>query len=404
MRVLPVSLAVAAVLAVVGCEQVRKDTPPEPEKPKTGLVLTPASFAGLDGWSEDDLGDFLAAQHRSCERFANLPAEKSVGTPALAMTAADWQSACPALLSLPVDADPAILRAALEAQFVPFAVSDGADDQGLFTGYFEAELEAARQPDETYRYPLYRRPADHIVVNLSAFDGELGGQTLVGRLDGQRLVPYYERAELEGGELDGKGLELFWAKDSVDVFLLQVQGSGRVVLPDGSVERVGFDGHNGRTYKSIGRALIDRGDLEPGKASWDGIRGWIEANPDKAADLFAINPRFVFFRVIKGGDGPIGAQGVALTPRRSLAVDRRFIPLGLPIWLETNWPSDKSRKLNRLMVAQDTGGAIKGQVRGDFFWGYGAPALAEAGKMKSKGRYFLLLPNVVADRVKQPSG
>lgn len=401
MKRLSVCLALTTVLVLAGCEQVKKD-PADTAAPVTGLILTPMPYAAFDGWMSDNLDTFLAAQRRSCERFATLPSEKSVGTPALAMTAADWQDACPALMALAEDADPASIRKQIETHFTPFAAANGAENEGLITGYFEAELEAARQPDATYKHPLYRRPADHIVVNLASFDGELGGQTLVGRLDGQRLIPYFERSELEGGGLAGKGLELFWAKDAVDVFLLQVQGSGRVLLPDGTVERVGFDGHNGRAYKSIGRALIDRGDLKQGQASWDGIRGWIDANPEKAADLFAINPRFVFFRILTGGDGPIGAQGVALTPRRSLAVDRRFIPLGLPIWLETNWPSDLDRKLNRLMVAQDTGGAIRGPVRGDFFWGYGAPALAEAGKMKSKGRYFLLLPNPVAERLKQP--
>ncbi len=392
-------LAVILLQALAGCVQVKEEQKPEPEK--KGFTLLPSDFAALDGWNDDDLDSFLAAQKRSCEKVGGLADTKSVGTPVLAMTAADWRDACPAIMALDEQAGPAAVRALIESKFTPFSVSDGTDREGLFTGYFEAELQAARQQDATYRYPLYRRPADHIVVNLAAFDGELGGQTLVGRLEGQKLVPYYDRAELEGGGLAGKGLELFWAKDAVDVFLLQVQGSGRLILPDGTVERVGFDGHNGRKYESIGKALIDQGELKPGQASWDGIRGWIDANPEKAFDLFAINPRFVFFRVIKG-DGPIGAQGVALTPRRSLAVDRRFIPLGLPIWLETNWPSDESRKLNRLMVAQDTGGAITGAVRGDFFWGYGAPALAEAGKMKSKGRYFLLLPNPVAERLKQP--
>ncbi|MEQ9489981.1 MAG: murein transglycosylase A [Alphaproteobacteria bacterium] len=397
MRFLTVLVAAALIVALAGCEQI-KDKP----KPQPAFVLTTADYAALDGWQADDLDRFLEAQKRSCEKIATLPAERSLGTPALAMTAADWVEACPAVLALDDAASPAAIRSLIEQNFKPFAVAGNGKSDGLFTGYFEAELQAARQKDDTYRYPLYRRPPDHIVVNLAAFDGDLGGQTLVGRLDGQRLVPYYDRAELEAGGLANKGLELFWAKDAVDVFLLQIQGSGRLIMPDGTVERVGFDGHNGRKYESIGKALIERGDLQPGQASWDGIRGWIDANPEKAAELFAINPRFVFFRVLTG-DGPIGAQGVALTPRRSLAVDRRFIPLGLPVWLETNWPSDESRKLNRLMVAQDTGGAITGAVRGDFFWGYGAPALAEAGKMKSKGRYFLLLPNPVAERVKQPT-
>ena len=150
-------------------------------------------------------------------------------------------------------------------------------------------------------------------------------------------------------------------------------------------------------YRSIGRALIDRGALQRGKANWNDIRGWIEANPDKAAALLAVNPRYIFFRELKG-DGPIGGAGVALTPRRSLAVDRRFLPYGAPVWLETTWPNKPVRPMRRLMVAQDTGAAIRGAVRGDFFWGYGPKALAFAGKMKSRGRYFLLLPRDAAAR------
>ena len=215
-------------------------------------------------------------------------------------------------------------------------------------------------------------------------------------------MPYPTRADLEQTHLPGQGLELYWARDPIDVFLLQVQGSGRVVLPDGTVARIGFDGHNGQPYKSIGRVLIDRGDLQPHEASWNGIRGWIENNPDRANALLWENPRFVFFRELDG-EGPIGAEGLPLTPGRSLAVDRAHIAMGTLIWLDTTWPSAPDRPLQRLMVAQDTGGAIKGPVRGDFFWGFGAEALAEAGKMKSTGRYYLLLPNDVATKIR-PSG
>ena len=197
---------------------------------------------------------------------------------------------------------------------------------------------------------------------------------------------------------------MLWIDDPVDVFMLHVQGSGRVVLPDSSVVRVGFAGHNGRAYESIGRALIEQGELKPGQASWNDIRDWIRRNPQKAVALFALNPRYIFFRVIEGVPpeaGPIGAQGVPLTPGRSLAVDRRYVPLGLPVWLDTTWPSEPQRPLRRLLVAQDAGGAIKGVVRGDFFWGYGNDALAYAGKMKSRGRYYLLLPNAAAERMAQ---
>jgi membrane-bound lytic murein transglycosylase A len=198
--------------------------------------------------------------------------------------------------------------------------------------------------------------------------------------------------------LANSGMELLWVDDLIDAFVLHVQGSGRVILADGSVVRVGFAGHNGLGYRSIGRALIERGVLQPGGASWNDIRNWIEQNPDQAADLLAVNERFIFFRELTG-DGPIGAAGVALTPGRSLAVDKRFVPYGLPIWLDTNWPNDLARPLRRLMVAQDTGAAIRGPIRGDFFWGYGPDALAFAGKMKSRGRYFLLLPRTAAARM-----
>ena len=196
---------------------------------------------------------------------------------------------------------------------------------------------------------------------------------------------------------------MLWIDDPVDVFMLHVQGSGRVVLPDKRVVRVGFAGHNGLPYESIGRALIDQGELQPGKASWPEIRDWIQRNPAKAAALFALNPRFIFFRFIEGVPseaGPIGAQGVPLTPGRSLAVDRRYVPLGLPVWLDTTWPSEQ-RPLQRLLIAQDAGNAIKGVVRGDYFWGYGADALAFAGKMKSRGRYYLLVPAAAAARLAQ---
>ena len=284
-------------------------------------------------------------------------------------------------------------------------VSSGDDpqaDQGLFTGYFEAELNGSLTRDDTFKTPLYARPKDLITVDLGQFDESLKGKGVVGQVDEGRLIPYPDRGTIESGALADKGLELLWIDDPVDVFLLQVQGSGRVILPDGNVVQVGFAAHNGRSYHSIGRWLIDQGELQAHEASWDGIRGWIEEHPDRASELFAYNPRFIFFRLLDG-PGPIGAEGVALTPERSMAVDTRFIPLGMPLWLDTVRPGGSKEPMQRLMVAQDKGGAIKGVVRGDFFWGYGDDALAQAGRMKSSGRYFLLLPNPLADRVKATS-
>ena len=293
-------------------------------------------------------------------------------------------------------------RAFFERWFQVFRASNNDKADGLFTGYFEATLKGSRTPHPDYPTPLYRVPDNHVTVDLSKFDAALGRRRIVGRVENGNLKPYFDRAAIDKGALAGQ--ELLWVSDPIDAFILHVQGSGRVVLPDGDVARVGFAAHNGHAYQSIGRALIRRGDLKPGQASWPDIRAWMEDHPDKAAALLAVNKRYIFFRErvksnsgVEGDDGPIGAQGVALTPRRSLAVDRRFIPLGVPIWLDTTWPSS-DKPIRQLMIAQDTGSAIRGPVRGDYFWGHGDAALAQAGKMKSIGRYYILTPRATAAR------
>jgi membrane-bound lytic murein transglycosylase A len=237
-----------------------------------------------------------------------------------------------------------------------------------------------------------------VTVNLGDFDPSLAGKTVVGRVEGGKLKPYYARGAIQAGVLDGKGAELVWLKDSLEAFMLHIQGSGRVALADGRTARIGYAANNGYPYKSIGRELIDRGELQPHAASWPNIRAWMEANPEKATDLLAINRRYIFFGEITG-EGPVGAQGVALTAGRSMAVDTRYIPLGLPLWLDTAMPGEDAGPLRRLMLAQDTGSAIKGPVRGDFFWGTGDAALEYAGRMKSQGRYYLLLPKLLANRL-----
>lgn len=389
----------AAVLILAACERAPEQVEPKPTEAAPALVLAAVGFEDIPGWGTDRLAEAFPALERSCARLMRAPAERTVGTDTIPMTAGDWRDACGALLQATAGGD---LAQVLAAEFKPFLASNNGAEEGLMTGYFEAELRGAAAPGPDFPHPIYRRPADHVIADLGAFDSALKGTRVIGRVEGGRFIPYPDRATLEQSHLPGNGLELFWAADRIDVFLLQVQGSGRVVLPDGSVRRIGFDGHNGRPYKSIGRVLIDRGELQPHEASWSGIRNWIDRNPDKANGLLAENPRFIFFREIEG-DGPIGAEGLALTPGRSLAVDRRFVPLGVPLWLDTTWPLEPDRPLRRLMVAQDTGGAIKGPVRGDFFWGYGAPALRQAGRMKSQGRYYLLLPNAVAERIGRTS-
>ena len=264
------------------------------------------------------------------------------------------------------------------------------------TGYYEAELNGALFPGGAYVAPVYARPADLVTVELGEFSPDLKGRNLVGQVADGKLRPYPARNEIEAGLLGGRGLELLWADDPVDVFYLHIQGSGKVRFPDGSERRVGYAMSNGRDFTGIGRLLLDEGKIGPGEASAQGIRAWLRKNPEEGRAFMQRNARYIFFRWIDG-EGPIGAQGVALTPMRSIAVDPRYVPYGLPVFLDTTWPGEQ-RPLRRLMVAQDTGSAIKGPLRADFYWGSGEPALDKAGGMKQQGRFYFLLPKTVAER------
>ncbi len=367
------------------------------------MLLEPVGYEQLPGWQEDQIAEALPALHRSCKRLLRRPEDRNVGRHGVGGRVADWRAPCDALTALEKGAGAsadALVRAEIEKLFVPFKVTFGEKDQGLFTGYYEAELKGALFPGGGYDTPLYKRPTDLVTVDLRQFDEGMTGRRIAGRVVDGKLVPYHDRTDIDNGVIDGANLELLWAEDPIDVFFLHVQGSGKVQLPDGSSMRVGFAASNGRPFVAIGRLLLDEGYISRDKASMQSIRDWLRANPDKASELMQRNPRYIFFRKIEG-EGPIGAQGVALTPRRSLAVDPAFIPLGAPIYLDTTWPGSRSenpRPLRRLMVAQDTGNAIKGAIRGDFFWGAGDPALAEAGRMKQPGSYYLLLPKAVAER------
>jgi membrane-bound lytic murein transglycosylase A len=383
------------VLAAAACE-------PESEAPPTApapdqAVLTPALFGELPGWSGDRHAEALPAFLRSCGRFRTIPVDRPLGPGMPGGTIADVLPACSAALALPMG-DDAAARQFFETWFRPYLVGNNDRAEGLFTGYYEIELRGALEADATYDVPVYRKPGDQVAVDLGEFDPALQGRSLIGRIEGGRLKPYHARRAIQQGALDGRGLELVWLDDPLDAFMLHVQGSGRVLLRDGRTTRIGYAGNNGHTYRSIGRELIRRGALEAHEASWQGIRRWIEGNPAEAADLLAVNRRYIFFDEI-AGDGPVGAQGVALTAGRSLAVDTRYVPLGLPMWLDTLQPGAGTSPLQRLVVAQDTGAAIKGPVRGDFFWGTGDAALEYAGRMKHRGRYYLLLPRRLANRL-----
>lgn len=411
-RPLLLTAALAGLLALASC------APREAEKKPDALTLTPVAFSALPGWTEDDQSAALPALRKSCAYFARQsdntrlqPAPTETQLPGVGGLVGDWRAVCAAAAQLP-DNNRAAARAFFEREFKPFKAANNADSRGLFTGYYEAELRGAKQPTSRYNVPLYKVPPDLVAVDLAEFGSEFSGRTIAGKVVQGKLRPYDDRTAIERGALKGKNLELLWVDDAVDAFFLHIQGSGRVVMDDGSVIRVGYAGKNGQPYVAIGRELVARGVMPAEQVSMQTIRAWLKANPREAEALMNVNRSYVFFNETKGAgpnEGPIGAQTVALTPGRSLAVDRKFLPLGLPIWLDASHPdggansSSGEARIRRLLVAQDTGGAIRGPVRGDVFFGWGEQAAAKAGLMRDRGEYYLLLPNAVAARNAKPT-
>jgi membrane-bound lytic murein transglycosylase A len=386
--VLAVALAVLILVAAGLWWAVRRPRP-------TGhLVLAPASFSDLPGWREDKLARALPAFLRSCAKIAALPDETPLGGDGLAGTAGLWKPACAVAAQVPPGAE-AAARAFFESHFRPFAAADGGERTGLFTGYYEALLRGSRKKSARYHVPLYGRPPELVTVDLGKFRDDLKGKRLAGQVEDGVLLPFPDRAAIEKGALAGRGLELVWVDSAVDAFFLQIQGSGRVRLAEGGEVRVGYAADNGRPYTAIGRELVRRGIYQPKEVSMQSIRRWLEQNPAEAEGLLNTNASYVFFEEIHG-EGPLGAEGVPLTPGRSLAVDLQHWPLGVPLWLDATAPAARDNEpdhsLRRLFIAQDTGGAIRGPVRGDVFWGAGPDAEAVAGKMKHPGRLWVLLP------------
>ena len=301
----------------------------------------------------------------------------------------DWIEVCDSLP--PAESGETAVRRYFETWFQAYEITNDGSGGGLFTGYFEPDLQGAPTRGGDFTIPIHQRPDDLVLAELGDWRSALRGERIAGRVVEGRLEPYHSRADIIAGALVGKAEPLVWVKDPVAAFFLHVQGSGRIMLPDGAVFRVGYAGHNGHVYYPIGRYLLETGEIEKQTISLQSIRAWLKANPDRMQDVLNRNPSYIFFRAIDGA-GPIGAQGVPLTPGRSLAVDPRFVPLGAPVWVSIDYPDESGRPLRRMMVAQDTGGAIKGPVRGDVFWGHGERAGVLAGPMKATGRLYLLLP------------
>lgn len=371
----------------------------------TDVRLRPASYGDLKGWQADDMTGALAAFRASCNAWADQAPAQQIGEIAgHGFTAGDMAAPCSAAAQ--TAANETAARGFFESHFTPMKVSAAGLREGLLTGYFEPLLQGSRTRSEIYRTPLLARPADLVMVSLAAFRPSLKNERLAGRVIDGRLVPYEDRSAIENGALDGRARPIVWVDDPVDAFFLQIQGSGRVQLEDGAVIRVGYAAQNGHPYTAIGRELIARGALTREEVTLPAIRDWLAANPDHAAEVMAVNASYVFFEERMVADpslGPLGSQGVPLTPGRSLAVDTLFFPLGLPIWVDGEAPAANNPETDvpfrRLMIAQDTGGAIRGAIRGDVFWGFGDVAARRAGHMKHPGSFTVLAPkNWLASR------
>ncbi|CAN1535954.1 MltA Membrane-bound lytic murein transglycosylase [Methylophilaceae bacterium] len=350
-------------------------------------LLKPAEWDEVDGLSAshagaDDLNLAWPAWLQSCTALVKKPV---------------WKNACDTANSLNLQTnnnpDSDSVRAYFRQNFSVYKTTnvDGAES-GLITGYYQPVLKGSRTKSAKYPFPLYTTPPDLITVELDGLFPELKYKRVRGRVVGNKLVPYFNRAEIETDNSPIKGRELVYIDNIVDVFFLQIQGSGVVQFENGEQVMVGYADQNGHTYNSVGRLLIERGELTSANASMAGIKNWVKNNPLRFRELLNNNPSFVFFRELPSGlPGPIGALGVPILAERAVAVDPKFVPLGAPVFLSTTQPNN-NKPLKRLMMAQDTGGAIKGGVRADFFWGAGAEAGAKAGAMKQSGKIWVLLP------------
>jgi membrane-bound lytic murein transglycosylase A len=396
-------VAVTGLVLLCGLLLVACGTLPPPSlKTRTFARFEPAAAKKLPAPNDADLAAAWRAWLSSCRAFERTPANR-----------AQWGAVCGAAATVD-SSDPSAIRAYFRERFDAWRIlaetrvdageAAGGEartldvsDRGRITGYYEPLLAGSRVPTPDFAVPLYRTPDDLLTVDLSSLFPELAGQRLRGRLvegpaGALRVVPYWSREELTPERL--RGSELLWVDDTIDAFFLQIQGSGRVQLPDGSMLRVGYANTNGHPYRSIGRVLVERGELRLEEASAQGLAAWARAHPQGVTELLNQNPSFVFFRELPLGDaaeGPVGALNVALTPGYSVAVDPDFVPLGAPLLLSTEHPTSAA-PLQRLVLAQDTGGAIRGPIRFDFFWGFGRAAGEQAGRMRHDVQAWLLLP------------
>ncbi len=332
----------------------------------------------IDGWDQDNHAQIWPAIQSNCKAVSKRP---------------DWKEICAAvpLLNQPDDKS---VKQFFENWFVPHQLyGQSKKQQGLITGYYEPLLFGSRTPDQRYRYPIYQQPASLLTIELGELYPSLKNKRIRGLKKGNKIIPFYSREQIEANRELLSGNELLWIDDRDALFFLHIQGSGRVQLNEGKTVGVGYSNQNGHPYVAIGRILLEQGELEREKISLFTIRQWLQDNPAQAEDLLNKNPSYVFFELREQPEqGPVGSLNVPLTPERSLAIDPKLVDLGTPIWLSTNFPGELGKSYQRLVIAQDTGGAIKGPLRADLFWGFGEYAERAAGVMKEYGEMIVLLP------------
>jgi membrane-bound lytic murein transglycosylase A len=383
-----------ALLLLAGCSTTKPAVPPsvpaKPAAPVAALRLTRASFADLSGWDAARFDAALASFRRGCAQLAKKPLAAAMGGAGYAGTVGDWLELCAHVATAD---DP---RAFFQTGFTPYAIGEGDKADGLFTGYYEPEILAAPTRGGVYQTPIYALPDDWVRFDLGEFDSRLAGQHATAQVHDHTLSSYPDRAGINAHP--PRGEVLYWAADPVALFFLQIQGSGRARLPDGSSVRLAYAGANGQAYTAIGRTLINEGQLTRETVSLQSIRAWLDAHPDQARRVMETDQSYVFFVRAPIDDpalGSTGTLGANLTPLASLAIDPKLNALGAPFFVV----AEGADPVHGLLIGQDTGGAIKGAVRGDIFFGFGPEAEQWAGHMNAQGLLFVLLPNALAEKI-----
>ncbi len=361
-------------LALASCGEEPKPV----QKPSIGLELEKTNFNSLANFKNDNLDELRQGFQEVCSRIMRMKTPYIANSQILIPTQ-DYQNACR-------NYSHQNFKQFIKDNFDPYLVKYNELEFGKFTSYYEPSINISKEKTKDYIHPIYAYPQDMVEFNLKDFAPELAtDKTVVARVDGKNLTPYYNREYIEN-----KGINapvLFWTNDPVKLHIMHIQGPAVGILPDGSKQRIAYAGNNGKAFKGIGSILLENKVIEQG--SMDYVVDWLNKNQEQAKKYMQQNPRFIFHRLIEAR-GPIGAMGLPLTDGRSLAIDPQYIPLGSLMWLETISPD--RQPIQKMLIAQDVGSAIKGPIRGDYFWGSGDDALMQAGRMNASGRYFILLP------------